>query len=169
MMDHEQFAAMLADRDAGTQGPWIYRPDQYDDWGVVKVDGCVICQARDPERLDSTTLAQHRKNGTDPWEANARRIARVPDMEAEIIRLRAALDKADARKVKALVWDGKDGYFRAHDLIGGFYEIIENDNEFYLSRLSITGGGKMAQYPTLEAAISAASGEHTARILSALQ
>ena len=86
-----------------------------------------------------------------------------------VFALRAALDKAEARKVKALVWDGKDGYFRAHDLIGGVYQILESHNQFYLSRSGTGGGGKMVPHPTLESAISAANSEHTARINSALE
>lgn len=63
---------------AATQGVWRYRPDQYDDWGIVKsavaTDGfaCVLAQFRDPDALDNETLARHREAKTDPWEANAR-------------------------------------------------------------------------------------------------
>lgn len=65
-----------------TPGPWAYRPDQYDDWGVVKSpperpDGfeydlrCVLAQFRDPKALDDETLSAHRAAKTDPWAANA--------------------------------------------------------------------------------------------------
>lgn len=63
---------------AATQGVWRYRPDEHDDWGIVKSpvlsDGfaCVLAQFRDPDALDSETLARHRETKTDPWEANAR-------------------------------------------------------------------------------------------------
>jgi hypothetical protein len=97
-MTPEQIAMMVADREAGTPGPWLYRPDQYDDWGVVKSGCFVLCQVRDPLALDKDILSEHRVSGTDPWTANARRIARVPEMEAviiaqaaEIARLKAAL------------------------------------------------------------------------------
>jgi len=63
-----------------TPMPWAYRPDQCDDWGVVR-GGPVgdfgqgfICQARDPLVLSEDQLTAHRIAGTDPWEANARRI-----------------------------------------------------------------------------------------------
>lgn len=63
---------------AATQGVWRYRPDEHDDWGIVKSpvlsDGfaCVLAQFRDPDALDNETLARHRETKTDPWEANAR-------------------------------------------------------------------------------------------------
>jgi len=69
-----------------TPGPWHYRPDGYDDWGIVRASnevgrliGPIICQARDPEATDECTLAKHRAAKTDPWEANARLIAAAPD------------------------------------------------------------------------------------------
>jgi len=71
-----------------TLGPWEYRPDRDDDWGIVKVDHCVICQARDPEKLGREILAEHRETGIDPWGPNARFIAAartlIPDMSAAI-------------------------------------------------------------------------------------
>src|SRR3546814_2799036 len=72
---------------AHTAGPWLYRPDKYDDWGFVRAQpeqgrllGGVICQARDPYALDDVTLNAHRRAKTDPWEANARLIAAAPDL-----------------------------------------------------------------------------------------
>ncbi len=63
-----------------TPGPWAYRPHEFDDWGVVKTDKFTICQARDQNQLDDDILNQHRRAGTDPWEANARLIAAAPDL-----------------------------------------------------------------------------------------
>lgn len=71
-----------------TPGPWVYRPDRYDDWGIVRASvteqgqftGGIICQAYDPQARDSITLARHREAGTDPWEANARLIAAAPTL-----------------------------------------------------------------------------------------
>ena len=80
---------MVADREAGTPGPWAYRPDKYDDWGVVKAGRFVLCRVRDPEALSEAVLSAHRDKGTDPWEANARRIARLPDLEAAYLTLAA--------------------------------------------------------------------------------
>ena len=68
-----------------TPGPWAYRPQEYDDWGIVRIadrdeNGFqrVICQANyvaSPE-----ALMQHRVDGTDPAEANARLIAAAPEL-----------------------------------------------------------------------------------------
>ena len=69
-----------------TKGPWLYRPDEYDDWGVVRTapdaEGRMwrICQARDPAAWKDDVLSAHRHAGTDPWEANARLIAAAPDL-----------------------------------------------------------------------------------------
>jgi hypothetical protein len=88
--------------DGVTPGPWLYRPLHYDDWGLVKADGFVLCQARDPNAIDGTTLAEHRVNGTDPWRANGQFIAAarqlVPDMRDEIIALRARVAELEARR-----------------------------------------------------------------------
>jgi len=90
-MTAAEIAAIKADMEAGTPGPWYYRPHKFDDWGTVRGDidssGWMpfICQAHDP-MADESGFDEHRKAGADPWAANARRIARVPAMEAEILR-----------------------------------------------------------------------------------
>lgn len=63
-----------------TPGPWEYRPLEYDDWGIVRAGRFVICQARDPERMDGECLAYHRLAGLDPWRSNARLIAAAPEL-----------------------------------------------------------------------------------------
>lgn len=70
-----------------TPGPWHYRPAEHDDWGIVRASnevgrfyGAFICQAKDPDAKDETTLSVHRAAGTDPWEANARLIAAAPEL-----------------------------------------------------------------------------------------
>jgi hypothetical protein len=66
-------------------GPWLYRPDEHDDWGTVRAspDGegrkAIICQARFPY-ADQDELAAHRYAGTDPWEGAARLIAAAPEL-----------------------------------------------------------------------------------------
>jgi hypothetical protein len=76
-----------------TPGPWSYRPREYDDWGVVRAPEAngrhpMICQARNPERLDDEVLSEHRISGIDPWGPNARFIAAarelVPALVAEV-------------------------------------------------------------------------------------
>ena len=60
--------ALLADREAGTPGPWEYDADTD---SVLTADGYEVCW--------------------DATETNARRIARVPDLEQALIDARAAL------------------------------------------------------------------------------
>lgn len=82
MTNRNELERLLA---AATEGPWAYRPDEFDDWGVVKspprevgnyepplILRTVLAQMRDDRRLDEETLSEHRRAGTDPWEANAR-------------------------------------------------------------------------------------------------
>lgn len=77
-------------------GPWSYRPQDYDDWGVVRSAPdhlgrqWVICQARSPWR-QGVELAQYRRDGTDPWEADARLIASAPTMFDRIAALETML------------------------------------------------------------------------------
>ena len=68
-----------------TPGPWLYRPQEYDDCGIVRTAAInehgfqnVICQANYFKEL--AELGEYRKNGTDPAEANARLIAAAPDL-----------------------------------------------------------------------------------------
>jgi hypothetical protein len=88
-----------------TPGEWAYRPDEYDDWGLVKTEPRevgnyeppfilrgVIGQFRDPDVSGEEALNQHRKAGTDPWESNARLIVTLRNNLPTII---AALKVAE--------------------------------------------------------------------------
>lgn len=91
-----------------TPGPWLYRPHETDDWGVVRTIptedhrlGGVICQAHDPRIRARQSLSEHRRAGTDPWEANARLIAAAPELyealEAIMREDDATLSEVNAR------------------------------------------------------------------------
>lgn len=88
--------ALVSDQAASRLAPpgfdpsrWLYRPDPYDDWGIVRAEADaegrrpVICQARYPYRNEEE-LNEHRRNKTDPWEASARLIAAAPEMLVDL-------------------------------------------------------------------------------------
>lgn len=86
--------------DGVTEGPWLYRPGHYDDWGVVKAQDRQICQARHPDRLESKVLSEYRANGLDPWEANARFIAAARELVPALLA-RAEAAEAERNEEKA--------------------------------------------------------------------
>ena len=78
-------AQMIADRDAGTQGPWL----QGGVLGGGKPTTVYSDDATGSAIADTVFRFVYRTE--DECKANALRIARVPVMEAEIIRLTARL------------------------------------------------------------------------------
>lgn len=67
-------------REKATAGEWVVRPHDFDDWGMVraKFDGerpWTVALARAGRFTFEDELNEHRKNGTDPYEANAAFIA----------------------------------------------------------------------------------------------
>lgn len=74
-------------------GPWLYRPNNTDDWGEVRSpDGYIV--ARASLRASREELAAHREARTDPCEKTGKFIARartlIPAMAREIARLQMA-------------------------------------------------------------------------------
>ena len=98
--DKVEMEGMRANRDAGTPGPWGV-PDQtwtrYRAVEVVASDG-IPCPGSGGAMSYTNEICAMSWKGTQIWDANARRIASVPEMEAEIERLIADL----ARAVEAL-------------------------------------------------------------------
>ena len=77
-----------------TPGPWVYRPNKDDNWGVVRsADGLPVAQAcvgRWSKDFDT-----HRTNNTDPGEANARLIASAPELLAALEAIIDTCNKID--------------------------------------------------------------------------
>ena len=93
MTDKTQDARALVERLTGfTPGPWAYRPEKYDDWGMVRGADKYPVASASTCRSDDFEKNEHRRNKTDPADANARLIAAAPDLHAA---LRAALDRAE--------------------------------------------------------------------------
>lgn len=87
-----------ADMEAGTPGPWLYRPHEYTEWGDVYAGDFRICQARDPSTMSDDVLREHLRNNSDPWSAIARRIARVPDLEQGYLDTLPRAEAAEAER-----------------------------------------------------------------------
>jgi hypothetical protein len=71
--------------ESASDGPWAYRPDEYDDWGVIRgaaktVDWADypvrphIARARHSDIQDEEYLAECRRNKIDPWAGDAKLI-----------------------------------------------------------------------------------------------
>jgi hypothetical protein len=114
-MTREQVEALLA---GSTDGPWVYRPNKFDDWGFVRGPATdefgltFICQVKDPARLDDDTLNAHRVSGTDPWEANARLVASAPDLAQTCLATMTELEQVKGERrniVSHATMGGTDG------------------------------------------------------------
>lgn len=100
-MTQIDIAALVADREAGTKGPWVAES------GHVQQNGQPYWQVTD----GSDAIMQNQFCWCQgDHEANARRIARVPDMEAALIaqdaelkRYREALNAIDALDPEHLI------------------------------------------------------------------
>lgn len=96
-----------------TPGPWEYRPQQYDDWGIVRSadsawDG-IVARGFGARYLDESEEDRHRAARTDPYEANARLIAAAPELYdalvAAVALLRAFVHE-DTDRLAAAVLSG---------------------------------------------------------------
>lgn len=70
--------------------------------------------------------------------------------------------------VKPLAFEGRNGFWRADDGIGGFYEVTEVYGAFHMCRIVVGVANKLIPYNSKDAAFGAANVEHQRRILAAL-
>jgi hypothetical protein len=115
----ERIEAVLAGLDGVTPGPWAYRPWQYDDWGVVRAPqgnghdlAPFIAHADAGRGVTEDEKAEHRRNRTDPYGANAAHIARLdPDFVLQLCTLAlSALSTQRGGEAAAVAWRWR--YFR---------------------------------------------------------
>jgi hypothetical protein len=71
--------------------------------------------------------------------------------------------------VRPLVFEGRNGFWRADDGIGGFYEVTEVYGAFHMCRIVVGVANKLIPYNSQNAAFGAANVEHQRRILAALE
>jgi len=86
--------------------PLEYKPDEYDDWGTIRAGKIglhgkryPLCQTRQPYASDEAK-AEHRKSGTDPYEASARLL--VEALNALPTLLSIARRAADVEAIRAV-------------------------------------------------------------------
>lgn len=98
----EQLAEWKALAESATDGPWLYRPREDDDWGFVRGgnEQWTVAIGRAAQHLDEDAYGKHRAGGTDPYGHNAKFIAAartaVSALIDEVERLREALKQAAA-------------------------------------------------------------------------
>jgi hypothetical protein len=72
-----------------TPGPYRYRPQEFDDWGVIRDGrGFVVGTSRNPDARD---MSGHRAAVTDPFEGNGHLFASAPALYS-LLRRWVALD-----------------------------------------------------------------------------
>jgi hypothetical protein len=97
-MPAEQRARLKQMAQAATDGPWAYRSQEFDDWGVVRgplrEDGHRVHLAKVTAPYASQEQMQaHREAKTDPYEANGQYIAAVsPDVALATLAYVEALE-----------------------------------------------------------------------------
>ena len=92
-----------------TDGPWAYRPQEFDDWGVIRAtkpdrDGiCFItANARDGRFATEEEFSEHRRNGTDPYGPNAELIVALVNAWPTLRKsLRQEPDEGVRERIKA--------------------------------------------------------------------
>lgn len=123
MLTPDELSAIKARYEAATPGEWKYRPQEFDDWGVIRAGaGHVVAKARGDAPLSSDAASLARDMGIDPYGHNALSIiaARtdIPALLAHIegleAALRSAIEVADEARDE---WDAAPSGTRAGKLL----------------------------------------------------
>lgn len=84
----DQIDALIAAGEKATQGEWLYRPFEYDDWGTVRTtDREVVAVSRRGSK-DPKSLDDHRRDRTDPYAPNGLFIAIAANSRSAIKAMR---------------------------------------------------------------------------------
>jgi hypothetical protein len=92
--------ALIEARERATLGWWLYRPDEFDDWGFIRADvrGPLVACAR-AGRGSAIEDDEHRRAGTDPYEPNGRFIAAaangIAPLAADALALCGEVERQD--------------------------------------------------------------------------
>ena len=133
------------DRQAGTPGPWREKPLAY---------CCVEAVAVKFAVASAGVASDNTRDLVPEQEANARRIARVPDLEAAVIaqaeEIKRLRKENTAPRVRLLQWDD----FGCSPMLGRHYSVIRR-GEVYQARLTAPMFDVIGDYQTPEAAKSA--------------
>lgn len=110
-------------RGKATSGPWEYRPEKNDDWGVIK-SGCYPVAKSLGHPSDCITHDRRRENGTDPYIDNGQFIVTARNLPVSLAKVADHLKAVkiygdngrqwtDWREVEktltALLSDGREG------------------------------------------------------------
>lgn len=78
---------MPTSQEKHTPGPWSYRPQSLDDWGVIRdKGGNIVACARAGRLVPHQEMDRCRQDKTDPFGANGHLIAAAPEL-AETLSL----------------------------------------------------------------------------------
>ncbi len=68
-----------------TPGPWLVRPKEDDDWGVVRACDWMVASAKAGRYTSEAEISEHRQNGTDPYGHNAEFIAAARNISPRLV------------------------------------------------------------------------------------
>jgi len=88
-MNTIDLAALLAD---ASPRPWVYRPHKHDDWGFIRSGEHLVAISRDISYPPPKSYDDHRRDGTDPYEANAKLIIAAVNNFERLVKVLKLVD-----------------------------------------------------------------------------